>query len=298
MTRPFLFDVLSWDDWRDGLGDHGWNLLLIVLLLGAVNILFRRVISGIFRAALRRSTVSRREDPVAIQRRADTLSSTLNWAFGGFLLFLGAGLLLDELGVSITTLIAGVGVVGIAVGLGAQALVRDVINGIFILIEDQYRVGDVVTVAGVTGTVVEINPRRTVLRDFDGSVHSIPNSAISVATNQTQGFSRISLDIPLTYDTDTSRAMALIDEVGAGLAAERPAEFTSGPPRALRIQGMQEHWLTIRVGADVRPGAQWDLSGELRARIKQRFDAEGIHLVPAARWRPEEPAEAHQPPPP
>lgn len=287
MTSYFLFDVVSWDDWRNGLGDHGWNLVLIVVLLSAVNFLFRRVVSGTFRAALRRATVSRGEDPIAIQQRADTLTATLNWVFGGFILFLGAGLLLDELGVSNTTLLAGVGVAGIAVGLGAQALVRDVINGVFILIEDQYRVGDVVTVAGVTGTVVEINPRRTVLRDFDGHVHSIPNGTIGVATNQTQGFSRISFDLPLTYDTDVSRAMAIIDEVAAALAAERPGDFLGGPPKAVRIQALQEHWLTVRVAGDVRPGLQWELAGLMRKHIKERFDAEGVRFVPAARWRTE-----------
>lgn len=283
-----LFNVTSLDEWQDALADHGGPLLLIVVVLVAAEWLFRRLFSRIFRAAIQRAARGRADDPVGVERRANTLTATLNWAFGIFLVFLGVALVLDELGVSVAALIAGVGVVGIAIGLGAQALVRDVINGMFILIEDQYRVGDVVTIAGVTGTVVEINPRRTVLRDADGNVHSIPNGAISIATNMTQGYSSINVDIPITYDADLDRARALIDSVGEELAKERPNDFVGRPPRVLRISNMLENWLTLRVGGDVRAGLQWELTSELRRRVKERFDAEGITMTPAGRYRPVE----------
>jgi small conductance mechanosensitive channel len=188
-------------------------------------------------------------------------------------------------GVNVATLIAGFGIVGIAVGLGAQAFVKDIINGIFILTEDQYRVGDVVTVAGVTGEVVDINPRRTVVRDETGAVHSIPNGAIAVATNQTQGFSRINLDVPVTYDTEIGRATDLIRRVYEETAKERPEDFL-GPPKLVRLNALLENYALIRVNGDVRVGTQWELTGELRRRLKERFESEGITMTPAARWTP------------
>lgn len=281
---PFLFNATSWADWQEWLNDHGWNLLAIAGVIVFANFFFRRVVSRVFHAAVQRAAAGRFDDPVAIRRRAETLTATLNWAFGILLVFVGGTLLLDEVGVSVTALVAGVGVVGIAIGLGAQALVKDVINGIFILIEDQYRVGDVVTISNITGTVVEINPRRTVVRDFDGNVHSIPNGTITVATNMTQGYSSINLDVPLTYDTDVDRAKDEINAVCAELTGERPEDFLS-TPKVVRVQAMMENWLLLRVSGDVRPGLQWDLSGELRLRIKQRLDAAGITMTPAGRWR-------------
>ncbi|MGH2633871.1 MAG: mechanosensitive ion channel family protein, partial [Tepidiformaceae bacterium] len=194
----FLLDVTKWSDWRrwwddqrTTIGQHGTRIIIIFLLLLGLEILFRHVLRRMFVRAVSRAARVRMEDPLMVQRRADTLASTLQWAFGIFLLFLGVGLVLAEVGLNVSALIAGVGVVGIALGLGAQTLVKDVINGMFILLEDQYGVGDLVTAAGATGTVIEINPRRTVLRDADGNVHSIPNSSITVAVNRTASLGRI-----------------------------------------------------------------------------------------------------------
>lgn len=291
----FLFDATRWSDWNRWLNDHGWNLLTVLIVVGVANLLFRRVASRVFRIAIERaSTRGSGDDPVGIARRADTISAVLNWFFGIVLVVVGGTLLLDEVGVNVTALVAGVGVVGIAIGLGAQALVRDVINGMFILIEDQYRVGDVVQVANVTGTVTEINPRRTVLRDADGNVHSVSNGTITVATNMTQGYSAINLDVPVTYDTDIAQAMALLREVCQELTDERGDDILT-PLAPLRVQATLENWLLIKITGNVRAGKQWDLTGELRARIKQRFDANAITMTPAARWRPEEAEPAPKP---
>jgi small conductance mechanosensitive channel len=173
--------------------------------------------------------------------------------------------------------VAGVGVAGIAIGLGTQTLVKDVINGIFILVEGQYAVGDVVQVAGVSGEVIEITPRRTVLRDVNGHVHVVPNSAITVATNMTQGFSRINLDVTVAYEEDIDRVTAVLDQVCAGLAADRAADFIS-TPKVVRVDNLGNDGIDLKILGDVRVFKQWELMGELRRRIKNRFDAEGIEI--------------------
>ena len=278
MTPLFLFDATSLDAWRDGFGRHGWNVAVILLVLVAGELIVRGMARRIFRVVIAKAPLRRVDDPEGLKRRADTLAATVQWVLGILFFFIGVTLVLDEIGISVTALVAGVGVVGIAIGLGAQALVRDVINGTFILMEDQYRVGDVVTVAGVSGTVMEINPRRTVLRDADGNVHNVPNGAIGIATNQTQGFSRINLDIPVPYSADIDRAIAAIEEECETLRHERPADFLSGP-HALRMHAVLENRVVIKVVGDVPPGKQWDVSGELRRRIKNRLDAEGMGMA-------------------
>ncbi len=287
MTPPFLFDATKWDDWRRVMDSHGWNILVIVTVLFTIEILLARVVSRIFRAVLNSAPMRRADDPIGLKRRADTLASTLNWVLAIVVAFVGITLILDEIGISVTALVAGVGVVGIAIGLGAQTLVKDVINGMFILIEDQYRVGDVITVANVSGTVLEINPRRTVIRDADGNVHSVPNGSIIVATNQTQGFSRINLDVPLAYDADLEAAIAIIDEVCVEVAGERTADVMKAP-KVAGVTAFQENRVVVKVAGDVLAGRHWEMTGELRRRIKARLDAAGIPMGSAA-VKPAEP---------
>lgn len=271
MGPVFLFPS-TWDEWRDWMGHQLVEVLVIVAAVVIVNLLFRRVFTRILYRAIVRGSQRRREDPEVGERRASTLIATLNWLFAIFVTFIGMSLALGNLGMDVSALVASVGVAGLALGLGTQTLIKDVINGTFILLEDQYGVGDIVTVAGVSGQVIEINPRRTVLRDLDGKVHSIPNSSITVATNMTQGFSRINLDITVPLRMTPERAIAAVNEVCAALAAERPREFL-GPPKVLRIDDLTADNVVLKVVGDVKAGRQWDLAGELRYRIRERLDA-------------------------
>jgi len=212
-----------------------------------------------------------------VKQRAQTLERTIDWTMDALLLFLAAGLVLAELGFNITTMIAGFGIIGIGIGLGAQTLVKDVINGLFILVEDQYGVGDVVSIAGVTGVVEEINPRRTVLRDLDGNVHTVPNSAINVTTNLTQTFSRINLDVEVAYEESIDRVIEVINDVCQGLGSDYPGDVTK-TPEVLRVDALADSGVVIKILGDVRIGTQWMLMGELRRRLKNRFDEEGIEI--------------------
>lgn len=276
MDALFLFDPARWGEWRDWLGEHGSRIAVIVVLLVTLHFVFRRIISRSLLSAIARAARVRKEDPVLVRRRADTLSATLNWAFGIFLMFLGSGLLLAEVGLNVSALVAGVGVVGIALGLGAQTLVKDVLNGMFILIEDQYAVGDFVTVAGATGQVIEINPRRTVIRDAEGNVHSIPNSAITVAVNKTQSLNRFRIDIEVAF-RDTDRAAAVADEV-CGEVARDLEPVVLGTPHVIAQSVIGDSDVRLQIVGDAQASSCWAVESELRRRLKQRFDAERIAM--------------------
>jgi small conductance mechanosensitive channel len=265
------------EEWRDWLRTNGVNIVGIVAGLLLVRVLVVRVFGRVVRSAALRAGRARAEDPELVERRVKTLLSTVGWVFTIFLALVGTALVLDQFDVQISAVIAGVGVAGIAIGLGTQTLVKDVINGIFILVEGQYAVGDVVQVAGVSGEVIEITPRRTVLRDMNGHVHVIPNSAITVATNMTQGFSRINLDVTVAYEEDVDRVIAVVDDICAGLATDRAADVIS-TPRVVRVNNLGAEGVDLKIVGDVRAFKQWELMGELRRRIKKRFDAEGIEI--------------------
>lgn len=175
--------------------------------------------------------------------------------------------------------VAGLGVVGIAVGLGAQTLVKDWLAGIFIVLENQYSAGDVVAIAGVEGTVEDFSLRRTTLRDLDGTVHSVPNGQIVVASNHTRVWARVNLDIGVAYDADIERASALIDRIGMDLAAEDEwRDRLIEPPTVVRINALGDSGVTLKVLGRVRAAEQWAVAGELRKRILAAFAGEGVEV--------------------
>jgi small conductance mechanosensitive channel len=188
-------------------------------------------------------------------------------------------MILDEFAISIGPAIAGLGVVGIAVGFGAQTLIRDWLAGVFIILENQYSAGDVVRISGVDGVVEDFSLRRTTLRDLDGTVHTVPNGSIVVASNMTRGWARVNLDISVAYDTDIDRATALIDEVGRSLTTdERWKDRVIEAPSVQRVNALGDSSVSLKVLGEVRPAEQWAVAGELRKRILAAFAAEGIQV--------------------
>lgn len=277
IVEPLFLIPESSDEWRDWLSSGGVNILGILAGLVLVRLLVVRVFGRAVRSAALRAGRARREDPAMVERRVKTLLATLGWMFTIFLAMVGSALILDQFDVQISAVIAGVGVAGIAIGLGTQTLVKDIINGLFILVEGQYAVGDVVQVAGVSGEVIEITPRRTVLRDMNGHVHVIPNSAITIATNMTQGFSRINLDVTIAYEEDVDRVIAIVDDICEGLAADRAEDILS-TPKVVRVNNLGNDGIDLKIVGDVRVFKQWELTGELRRRIKNRFDEEDVEI--------------------
>ncbi len=273
---PFLAVNASIDGWGIWDGGHVVRLLFALGFLVVLAIVFRVFVSKVLSRALARAVGIRREERSAIQRRVNTLGTTLNWGFRVILVFVGAGLTLSEFGLNVSALIASVGIVGVALGLGAQTLVRDVLNGMFILIEDQYAVGDTVTVAGITGDVMEINPRRTVLRDPEGNVHTIPNSAITVATNRTSGLNRFVVEVEVPF-REAEQASRIVARVCSELSAERGIELTS-PPRLVLEKALPEGQVGLKITGDSRSAAKWSLEADLRRRLKRAFDAEKLEM--------------------
>ena len=188
-------------------------------------------------------------------------------------------IILSELGVNIAPLLAGAGVLGLAVGFGAQTLVKDVITGIFNIIEDTMAVGDVVSAAGHSGTVEDISIRSVVLRDYSGTVHSIPFSSISSVENMTKRFAYAVMDFGVGYRENTDEVAGVLREIGAGLRED--ATFGGNIMADLEIAGVQElgdSAVVVRCRFQCRAGAQWGVKREMNRRVKLEFDARGIEI--------------------
>lgn len=254
---------------------HGLRILFIVLVVLVTRQVLSRVIPAAIHRAILRDGADR--DPAELLKRADTLTIVILRGSAAAVLIVAAFFILSEVGFNIAPVLAGLGIGGLALGLGAQTLVKDTINGIFILGENHFGRGDTVTLAGVDGRVEDVNLRRTVLRADDGTVYTIPNSAIVVASNHTRGYSGIYFTVNIAYLADLERAIQEINRLGQDMA--RDGEYKAlvlDPPRVLRVEAMEDTYLTLRIGGRVQPGAHVRVSGELRRRIKEEFDRLGI----------------------
>lgn len=209
---------------------------------------------------------------VTLVRFARVTLATVIWS-------LAVVMALREVGYDVGPLIAGAGVVGLAVGFGAQNLVRDVISGLFLLLEDQVRVGDVAEINGKGGLVEEINVRTTVLRDLEGVVHIFPNGAIQSLSNRTRGFSCYVFDIGVAYKEDTDRVTELLKEIAEELAAEPDFENKMlGPLEVFGVDKFADSAVVVKARIQTLPLAQWAVGREMNRRIKRRFDLEGIEI--------------------
>lgn len=182
-------------------------------------------------------------------------------------------------GIPMTPLIAVATTIGIAVGFGAQDLVKDVIAGFFILVENQFGIGDVVSIGGVSGTVEAIKLRTTVLRDINGNEHHVPNGRITVASNMTPDYAKVVADIGVSYATDVDHAIRVISDEAAMMAEDPEWAFAFlGSPEMLGVNKLDESAVEIRIMAKVIPEQRWTVKREFNRRIKNRLDAEGIEI--------------------
>ncbi|MDM7324489.1 MAG: mechanosensitive ion channel family protein [Thermus sp.] len=194
-------------------------------------------------------------------------------------LVLGGLFLLSNLGFNVTALLAGAGVVGLAVSFAAQNLIRDFINGFFILLEDQYGVGDIVQIGGVGGQVERFNLRLTVLRDLEGRVHFIPNSEVRQVTVLTQEWSRAVVDVGVAYKEDVDRVLKVFqDEVERFYQDPEWQDRFTEAPQVLGVHDLGNSAVVIRVLFSTKPAQQWAVAREFRRRIKNRLDQEGIEI--------------------
>jgi len=267
---------MNWEPVTDWLLEHGIIIAIILVVGGILWFLIRKLLPPIVRRTVVRT---RGESKSGLEKRTNTVVGVLTGAGRIVIAVVVILMILNEVGVPIGPMLAGFGVVGIAVGFGAQYLVRDLIAGLFILWENQYRVGDVAMVADVGGLVEQITLRKTVLRDLDGIVHHVPNGEIRVASNYTRRFSRVNLNVSVAYGTDLDHAISVINRVGQELTADENwrARIVT-PPQVLRVDNFGDSGIDIKILGDVKPSEQWAVMGELRLRLKRAFDAEGIEI--------------------
>lgn len=249
-------------------------LVALVILRQAVRVSVRGLIER--RAA---ETDAETMPPIELERRVNTIARLVIRVGGAVIVVIAVLMALGEFGVDIGPAVAGLGVVGIAVGFGAQTLVRDWLAGIFIVLENQYSEGDVVSIAGVDGVVESFGLRRTTLRDLDGTVHTVPNGAIVVASNQTRLWARVNIDFGVAYDTDIDLATEVINRVGEELHAD-PEWGTRllEPPKVVRVAALADSQVSLKVLGQVRPAEQWAVGGELRKRVLAAFGKAGIEI--------------------
>ena len=250
------------------------GLALVFILLA--NRIVIRISSKIIHNIIINANLATKVDE---QRREATVKSLINVTLTVIIWVTGVIMLLSSLGVNVGPLIAGAGVLGFAVGFGAQELVKDFIAGVFIIMENQYRVGDWVSLDGTSGVVEEITIRTTVLRDLDGHQHHIPNGQITTATNKSIDYNDINMVIGVSYDCDIAHVEKIVNKVGLEFAKDEEwSKYIHEPPYFLRVNNFGDSSVDIKIMGKVKPGRQWSVAGELRKRFKAAFDKEKIEI--------------------
>ena len=224
-------------------------------------------------------------DALERAKRAKTLGTVIQNVTTALIIGIAALMILRELRVDIAPVLTTAGIVGLAVGFGAQTLVRDIISGFFLILEDQVRVGDVAAINGTPGLVEAINLRTIVLRDVEGTVHVFPNGAINTLANRTKEYSYYVVDIALSYDEDTDRVAAVLKNVGEQLQADdRFGPLILEPLEVMGVDAFADWWVTLKARIKTVPQKQWDVGRELRRRILKAFEEHRIDMpVPALR---------------
>ena len=251
----------------------GLRIILITIGMVILFTLLQRLIER-----FRRLSEGRLFGPTEL-KRADTLTQVIRDVARVVILGVGGMMVLSEVGVDLKPLLAAAGLGGLAIGFGAQSLVKDVISGFFILFEDSIRVGDVVEIAGVGGLVEEVKLRTIVLRDESGSIHVIPNGNINAVKNMTQLYSFYVFDIGVAYRENVDEVMAVLTHIGEELRED--PEFSGDILEPLEMMGVDQFAdsaVMIKCRIKTKPIQQWRIGREMNRRIKNTFDAQGIEM--------------------
>lgn len=213
------------------------------------------------------------------ERKAKTLGVLLKSIVRYTIYAIAAATILREMGINTSALLAGAGVLGLAVGFGAQNLVKDVITGFFILFEDQYSVGDYIVTPDAAGTVEEIGLRITKVRDINGGLHILPNSEIRTLTNFNRGYAQALVEVEVSYEEDTEEVLQLLKEIALGLSVEKDWQAVMlKEPDVVGLTRFGESGISFRVLVQTLPMEHWKVERELRRRIKETFAKQGIEI--------------------
>jgi len=272
----------------------GIRVVVIVVVAIVANALGRRAVE---RASLRMQqaagdVLDRAPEKLALaskrrEARAQTVSSVLRGVTSAVVLTVAALLVLGEVGVNLAPLLAGAGIASVAIGFGTQSLVRDIVAGLFVLIEDQYGVGDTIDAGEASGTVERVTLRATQLRDLSGTLWHIPNGVITRVGNKSQDWSRAVVDVVVDAEADLVVARQTFATAAASMLEDPAwAAKVHGEPNDMGVQALDATGATLRVVLDTQPGAQWSVERELRQRAKAALDAAGVTLARPPAPRP------------
>jgi small-conductance mechanosensitive channel len=246
------------------------SLLVIQFGTRLMDLFIRRAV-GRINSDLSEEDVKKRQDTLISM--FGTMLKVLVWLTAGFTI-------LRRMGIDLTPLLAGASVLGVALGFGAQSIIKDLLTGLFIIIENQYRVGDVVDIEGAAGSVEQITIRSTIIRDADGNVHYLPNGTVAHVINKTMGYSKVNFAIAVTADTNVDELTEVINEIGERLAAEKAwKNKVLEPPKFLNIGNFTDTALEARIMGKTQPSQQWAVTGELRKRLLTALPKHGIKLA-------------------
>ena len=255
---------------------HGIKIILIAVAAWLLNIISSKIIRKAVRIAV---VPDRNMSEESDKKREDTLIRIFTGATRIVLIVFAVLMILQEAGLKIAPILAGAGIAGLAIGFGGQYLIKDIITGLFIILENQYRIGDIVKIDGTGGLVQDISMRKTTLRDIDGIVHHMPHGSITLVSNLSKDWARVHLDMGVAYDTDLEHLIEVINRTGNELA-EDPAYKDSiiSPPKFLRVNEFADSAIIVKILGETKPLKQWEVTGEFRKRLKIAFDKEGIEI--------------------
>ena len=281
MNSELLHRILEATRIYDWIRAHGLDVLWIIIVSLVAYYIGRIILDRLVARAIHGTAKHRAWNRRDIEKRRTTLTALIRniWRILiGF--YLVSTILTSAFGVDLSPLFASAGIIGVALGFGSQSLVKDFISGIFIIAENQYRVGDVVEISGANGVVERIGTRSTMIRDVEGNVHYLPNGIVQHVINKTMGYSMSRLSLKLVADVDVDRVVTIVNATGEALAAE-PAwkKKIIKAPAYEAISDITGNAITIIISSKTQPADQWDVSNELRRRLLTEFEANDIQLA-------------------
>jgi moderate conductance mechanosensitive channel len=255
---------------------HGIKIVFIAL--GAY--ILKRIIHGVIVRAVRIAVKTEAyQTKEAEKKREDTLVSLFTVTIKTLIVIIAGMMIMEELGVEIGPMLAAAGILGLALGFGGQYLIRDIITGLFIIMENQYRIGDVININGIGGLVENITLRKTTLRDLNGTVHHIPHGEIKTVSNLTKDFSRVNMNLGISYSSNLEKVIEVVNRVGNELAEDPQfKESILKPIQFVRVDDFGDSAIIIKMLGDTQVLKQWEVAGEFRKRLKITFDKEGIEI--------------------
>jgi len=253
--------------------EHLLQVLVIITVALVAQHFSGKLIGRLIRRLVRQGNQSKQAE----EKRENTLIEVMSGSAYVIIWLIALMMVLSELGLAIGPLLAAAGVAGLALGFGGQYLIRDLISGMFIILENQYRTGDVVCFDKTCGLVEHITLRMTTLRDLSGTVHHVPHGEVNKVSNMSKGYSRVNLDVGIAYDSNLEHVIEVVNRVGLELAEDEAwKEHVLKAPAFLRADEFGDSAIKIKILGDTMPVMQWAVTGELRKRLKVAFDREGI----------------------